>query len=233
MRRVGGVRVGWISKVVMAVSGTVVLGAAAAAQVARRAAERRYQGAVEARQQLELRFGEMLGTHEQVKSHLKREQEHSQELTQALAAMRSRLEEAVGRLTDETRQVRELQTRLASMQEQMDRLQGELAVALQTEWREPAKEGAEPVELERIVVSDARSPGLNGRVLSVHEQWNFVVIDLGWDTVKIGDLISILRDDQVLAKARVERVQEGVAAATVLPEWKSSDIRVNDLVKLL
>jgi len=227
------VSAGGTSKVLVAVTGVALLGGVGAEELARRAAERRYRQAQEGRQQLELQFGEVLATHEQVKTNLQREQQRSQELTQALGTMRSRLEEAVGRLTEETRQVRELQTRLTAMQQQMDSLQSELAVALQIDWPKPAAEQAEPVELQRIVVSDAGAAELNGRVLSVHEQWNFIVIDLGWDAVKIGDLVSIFRDEQLLAKARVERVQEGVAAATVLPEWKAVEIHVNDLVKLL
>ena len=89
------------------------------------------------------------------------------------------------------------------------------------------------VELERVLVSSDGASPLQGRVISVHPEWNFVVIDLGWDAVKIGDTISILRNEAVLAKAKVERVQEGVSAAAVLPEWDADGIEVNDRAQLL
>ena len=221
----------------VAVAGVALAGAAAGEHVSRRLIERRYHESVESRQKLELRFGEVLASHKQLESALKHEQEHSQELFGALGAMRGELEQSVGRLMEEARTVRELQVRLAAMQQQMDQLQGELAVTLQehqgaTPVRAPQRQSA-PVQLEKIVVSDAGTLGLQGRVLSIHRDWHFVVIDLGWDTVKIGDIASVFRDEQLLAKVRVDRVQEGICAATLLPEWESADIRVNDAVKVL
>ncbi|MBI2495770.1 MAG: hypothetical protein HYW10_04315 [Candidatus Omnitrophica bacterium] len=61
----------------------------------------------------------------------------------------------------------------------------------------------------------------------------FVIISLGWGAVRIGDTVSIFRNDRLLAHARVERVQESACAATVLPAWKAADIRANDLVHVL
>ena len=122
--------------------------------------------------------------------------------------------------------------RLSTTQQQMDQLQGELALALQSHsWA--AQEASGAVQLERVVVSDAGASNLNGRVVSVNKDWHFVVIDLGWDAVRIGDTVSIFRGEQLLAKARVDRVQEGICAATILPEWGTAEVHVNDLVKLL
>ena len=88
------------------------------------------------------------------------------------------------------------------------------------------------MQLERIVVSRTDA-GLHGRVLSIDKNWNFVVVDLGWSAVGIGDTLSIYREEQLLAKARVERVQEGICAASLLPEWSTAEIRVNDQVRAL
>ena len=224
--------------ILMAVLGMALAGAVVGEHVSRRLLEQRYHESVESRRQLELKFGEVLAVHTQLEGALKHEQEHSQALSGALAAMRSELEQSVGRLMEETRRARELQMRLAAMQQQMDQLQGELAVTLQEHQgsaapaRAPQPRSA-PVQLEKIVVSEAGSIGSQGRVLSVHRNWNFVVIDLGWDTVKIGDVASVFRNEQLLAKVRVDRVQEGICAASVLPEWESADIRANDFVRVL
>ncbi len=218
----------------MAVIGAVGLATAVAGEdLARRGAEGRYRHAVAERQQVELQYGEVLATHQKLQDSLAKEQGRSQELTDALGTLRGRLEEAVGRLTEETRHVQELQQRLAAMQEQMNQLQGELSLSLQHGGGPATGAPAASVELERILVRDAASGMQTGRVLSVHEAWQFIVIDLGWGVVKIGDTVSIFRDNQLLAKARIERVQEAVCAATLLPEWQAARVQVNDLVRLL
>lgn len=89
------------------------------------------------------------------------------------------------------------------------------------------------MQLERIIVGDAKTAGQQGRVVSVYPQWKFVIVDFGWDAVRIGDTVSIFSDEQLVAKARVERVQEGVSAATILSDWESMEIRVNDIARLL
>jgi len=213
--------------------GVIVIGVVVAEEGARRATQRRYREAVASRRQLELQFGEVLATHGQLKERLANEQQRSQALSDELLAMRGRLEETVGQLSEETRMVRQLQMRIASMQQHMDQLQGELALSLRAPPSRTSGQGGGQVQLERIVVSDASSPSLSGRVLSVHRNWNFVVVDLGWNTVRIGDVISIFRDEQLLAKARIDRVQEGASAATVLSEWEAADIRINDRVRIL
>lgn len=175
----------------------------------------------------------MLATHDQLKGDLAREQGRSQELSDTLAAARGKLDEMTARLSDENGNVRKLQARLAAMQGQMDRLQGELALTLQERQQAGGTEGPGPVQLERILVSGDASSGLHGRVLSVYQEWDFVVINLGWDVVRVGDTVSIVRGGQLLAKARVERVQEDLCAATVLPEWDAAAVNVNDAVQLL
>ena len=202
----------------------------------RRSIERRYWDIVENQRQLKRHYAVAITEHQQLNDDLTRERQRSQELSQALLEARVKVEEAVGRLTEEMRTVQELQGRLTAMHQHMDQLQGELVVALQSRDASgnavEAKHGAQ-VELDRIVVGQPGSPPLQGRVISVHPDWNFVVVSLGWDAVKIGEQVSIIRDDKVLAKARVERIQEGICAAAILPEWKITNINVNDVARAL
>ena len=215
-----------------AVIGTLVV-TAGAEHIGHRALWKRYQEAIASRQQLTLQFGEMLATHEQIKRQLSREQNRSQQLTQALTDTQAKLEDVSSRLAQQSKTVRELQVRLTSVHEQMDQLQGELAMTLEAKPSTASADRTAPVQLERIVVTDPTVPTLQGRVISVHKDWNFVVLDLGWNAVKIGETVSIFRNDQLLAKARIDRVQEGVCAATVLPEWQGAEIQTNDLVRVL
>ena len=220
-------------RALLAVLGVVVTVTAVGEHISRRMMERRDQQAIETRQQLERQFGGILATHQQLTSDLATERQRTQTLSDAIAAKSAELENAVGRLAEETQTVRELQVRLKVQEQQMAQLQGELATALQSAQAAASSTPAAAVELERIMVSSAGSPALQGRVVSVHPDWNFVIIDLGWDAVKIGDTVSIIRNEELLAKATVERVQEGVSAAAIMPEWEAAKIQVNDRVQLL
>lgn len=219
--------------VIIGIVATGLVGVIVAEHVIRRSVERRYQNLLGRQRQLEMEYAEMAATHHSLTTHLEEEQRRSQELAGALAATRAKLEETVGRLAEENRNAGELKMRLASVEEQMNQLQGELVAVLHDRANDQGAQPQQPIQLERVVVSSTGAPGVQGRIISVHQDWNFVIIELGWNAVRIGDTVLIVRDDQVLAQARIERVQEGVCAATVLPEWDTDDIRVNDLARLL
>ena len=220
------------SRIITGLISTVVLGGLGAEYWYGRTMTHRYQAAMEGRRRLELQYGEMLATHEQLKRELDHERQHARELSEAMASMHTQMDETVTRLSEETHKVQGLQGRLAAVQQQLEQLQGELAMVLQQGATESAK-SSNAVQLERIVVSDAGSSTLSGRIVSINQDWPFVIIDLGWDVVRIGDTVSIFRGDQLLAKARIDRVQESICAATILPEWNAAEIRINDLVRIL
>ena len=222
-----------VRRIVVAIVGMGLFGALIGEHVNRRDLERRYREAMDSRRQLAMQVGELTAGHQEIKRDLDSEQRRSRELSEALMSTRAQLEETVGRLTEETRSAGELKMRLAAVQRQMDQVQGELANALQERTTIAKPEPSTPVQLERIVVSSANASTLQGRVISVHQDWDFVVIDLGWNAVRIGETVSIFRNDRLLAKAKVERVQEEASAATVLPGWKATDIQPNDLVRIL
>ena len=220
--------------ILITVIGVGLLGGLIGEHLSHRRFERRYQEAVAVQRRVELQYREALATHGQLQRDLEHERQRAHELSDALASTRAQFEETVGRLAEETRSTSELKMRLASLQQQMEQLQGELAATLETRQKGASAEASPgPVRLERVVVSTAGAPGIQGRVLSVHQDWGFVVIDLGWNTVRVGDTVSIFRNNALLAKAKVERVQEGACAATLLPEWKAIEIRANDLVRVL
>lgn len=222
-----GARRGWLIALIMT-TGVAGVGE----HLARRILQRRYREVVESKRQLTLQVGEMRARTERAEASLQSEQRRSHELSQALIDTRGRLEEVSGRLAEEQRSVRDLTGRLAAMTRQMDQLQEELARNV-SEPRATAAADDSPVQLDRILVSSEDAALLQGRVVSVHPEWNFMVLDLGWTAVKAGEVVSIFRQEHLLAKARVERVQEGVCAATLLPEWRTVEIRVNDRVRIL
>ena len=219
------------SPVILAIAGAGLIGIAIGEHLNHRSAERRYREALESRHQLEQQVSGIVAAHDHLTQTLAQERQRSQALADSLASAQTQLEDTRGKFAEESRQVGELKLRLADVQQQLDRLQGELALLHQDAGA--AASAAKPVELERIVVSQAGADGWQGRVLSIDPQWNFIVVNLGWDTVKLGDTMSVFRNGQLLAKARVERVQENICAAAILPEWTTQEIHINDVVRVL
>ena len=220
-------------RALLAVLGIVVTMTAVGEHLGRRLIERRYRQALEGRQQLERQVSGVLTTHKQLTDDLAAQRQRTQALTNTVDEKSAELDKSIGRLAEEAQTIRGLQQRIKVQEQQMAQLQGELADALHLAQVAPGATSSAAVELERIMVSSDTSPALRGRVISVHPEWDFVVIDLGWDAVKIGDTVTIMRNEEFLAKAKVERVQEGVSAAAIMPEWDAENVRVNDRVKLL
>ncbi len=198
--------------------------------LARRGAERQAADAVTAHATLRAQVAAAFLDVEQLKSDLTLEHHRSAVLARQLSERSSALEQALARLLAEERTVERLTRQLASMGREIEALQSELAVAIEMR---PTGSGGEVVALDRVVVGAAGEAGPEGRVVSVHPEWRFVIVDLGWDQVRIGDLVAISRQDERLATARIERVQEDLAAATLLPDSDEVTIQVNDVARVL
>jgi len=85
-------------------------------------------------------------------------------------------------------------------------------------------------ELERIVVKT--TPVLVGRVLMVNREYDFIVADLGrGDNVKLGDVLSVYRNEKFIARVQVERLEENICAAAVLPGWQNVEFNESDEVR--
>ena len=88
------------------------------------------------------------------------------------------------------------------------------------------------IELEKIVIKNRRE--LNGKVLAYDKEHTFVVVDLGSEhDLKLGDVLSVYRDDKFIGRAQVEKLEEKTSAATILSPWKNVEFKENDMVKKL
>lgn len=89
-----------------------------------------------------------------------------------------------------------------------------------------------PIELEEIVIKT--SPELKGKILSYDREQTFVTIDLGnQSNLKLGDVLSVYRDDLFLGKVQVEKLEEETCAAVILNPWKNVEFKEDDMVKKL
>ncbi len=77
---------------------------------------------------------------------------------------------------------------------------------------------------------DLMVPGFQGRVVSVNEENNFVIVDLGEQSgIRLNDVISVYRDSKYIARLEVIQVRKDICAADIKEQW--SKINVGDTVK--
>lgn len=104
--------------------------------------------------------------------------------------------------------------------------------SLRTRMNKMLVHAAEEVDLGQIVVN--ATPSLEGKVILVNDQFQFVVIDLGSEKeLSVGTLLNVYRKDQLVGRIQVEQIREKAAACRILPEWSAQTIQENDQVKEL
>ncbi len=85
------------------------------------------------------------------------------------------------------------------------------------------------IELEKIVIKT--STGLKGKILSYDKDNNFVITDLGsQNNLKLGDILSVYRDDVFIGRVQIEKFEGISSAAVVLFPWKNVEFKENDVV---
>lgn len=142
---------------------------------------------------------------------------------------------------------KEIQTRDEQIKQTLDKLEKEIAARKEAEARvlaileekrvleakiQELSANPQGIELEKIVVKTM--PEIRGKVLSYDKENGFVVVNLGGtDNLKVGDTLSIYRNDKFIGKAQVEKIEEKTSAATILTPWKTIEYKENDIVKKL
>jgi len=94
-------------------------------------------------------------------------------------------------------------------------------------------------EAEKIIVKPSAfqpasetARSLEGKVLVVNRDFNFVVVNLGSkDGVKVGDQFSLWHEGKAVAKAQVEKIYDAMAAATLLTEELKGQVKEGDQVR--
>jgi len=100
---------------------------------------------------------------------------------------------------------------------------------LETKLRE-FTERPKTVALEKIVVKTA--PGLAGKVVMANKEHGFIVVNLGRaDNLGLGDILSVYRNGEFIGRAQIEKIEEKVSAAAILPEWQGAEFKENDEVR--
>ncbi len=143
---------------------------------------------------------------ERVETKLSAEEQLSRKLSGFLEVKTEELQQVVKRLEDEAHTVERLQGSLVQMQSQMNQLQAELVLAMRDRGelsrrvREQPRGGS--VELDKITVTGLRPKAIVGKIIQVNADWQFVVVDLGWDLLSVGDLLGVVAERRTVRGQR-------------------------------
>lgn len=139
-------------------------------------------------------------------------------------------------LTQQAAQFKDRQDKLLAQLTEVERAKGELEAKVLE-----LSQGS-TVELGKVVVKNS-DPGvappaiggaLQGQVIVVNREYDFIVVNLGKNHgLTIGQEFQIVRGEEVLGRAKVEKVYDELSAAAILPESKKDAIREGDLVKAI
>lgn len=184
----------------------------------------------------------------QISNTLKPIKNENEVLRQQLKSLNNRklnLERKIGDLQKEndgfTARLSEMETLLQEKILQIANWQSRVGSIGQTRQLKPEenKEAKEFVELSPIVVRpqpQAEAPGektdtsLQGAILAVNRDNNFVIIDLGEDKgIKMGDTFKVYRQENAIANVEVIQVRKTIAACDIKKE--TAPIKVGDIVK--
>lgn len=70
---------------------------------------------------------------------------------------------------------------------------------------------------------------LNGRILEVNKDYNFVIINLGKEEgVKKGMVFMVYREKKLLGKVEAEDVFQDMSSCNILPWFEKEEIKIDD-----
>lgn len=172
-----------------------------------------------------------------VEQNLEDEQRKNKELAERLTEEKRRKRAILAALNKKEKELNQERKRRLELQrvskENEDRLK--MVLRSRNELKEKLDElTVEPktIELKKIVVRPITS--LEGKILRVNREFEFVIIDLGkQDNLKVGTILAVYRAKEIIGKVRVEKLAEKVSGATILHQMSWYDISEGDTVREL
>ncbi len=158
------------------------------------------------------------------------------------------LEQDFGDINNKLVQLSKTQAEISALKSKLEDLSDELKMTQEDLQKEKhrvtqlqgatgsATTGPTGVQIQRPRVEeplkpvDVVSPTLEGKVLQVNKDWNFVILDLGYDKLKEGTDMLVAREEDFIARVKITKVLRKISIAEVLPELQTGGIKVDDRV---
>ncbi len=183
------------------------------------------------------------------KDDLKRTTDELNQTKQELARTRQELEDTRRQIAGVRQRIAEKEAELASVEREIGARQekiGELNRAIEQNKEQIAKLDNDKADLKdevrRLELELARylndpnivkqmPRGLNGNIVAVNTEWNFVVLDIGSREGLVKDAYMLVhRGDQLIGKVRITQAAEHMAIADIENEWAVSPMEEGDRV---
>ena len=159
-----------------------------------------------------------------------------------LSSTKIALEKSIVRLQEDRAGIeRKLQETESVIRNRIDEI-WRIKDSLENSFHSSQTTNANEVELPPIVVSssmtagddgmaaDGTAPGFNGNVVSINDENNFVIVDIGQeDGLRLGDTMNVYRGAEYIAALEVIQVRKDIAAADI--KNKVAKIAVGDVVR--
>jgi chromosome segregation ATPase len=149
-----------------------------------------------------------------------------------------KINEQLGGYVLAKREVAQLGEKVDKLEDDLDRAQKELTttqdqLAKATTRIEQLMRDA-GIEVEGVPTNFTGDPtvAIKGKVLSVDNEYNYVIVDLGARYVDDNTELLVARDDKLVARIRVAKVLSRISVADILPSAMQGTVQADDLVIL-
>lgn len=172
-----------------------------------------------------------------VETKLEEEKRRAKILAKELAEEKQRRQIISARLDEAEEQLKGERKHRAELEKNLEEMEGELSLArkakdeIEAKFKEIQTRSTKVVNLGKIVV--AAKAALKGKVLVVNREFEFIVVNLGSkDNLEMGAVLAVYRENNLIGRAKVEKVYENMSAATILHELRWDEISEGDIVKV-
>lgn len=195
--------------------------------------EKELQKSKESVSMLKLRLDENKTQLDTLSVDLQRERTAKEQAEAKMEKLRIELEQQKGLKSDLEKKFNQAQDKIQNLQAQLKELESK-KVELETKIKDLETQSKSAVELGEIIVSpedtvsareskspaekdpSKKTPGLSleGKVLVINKDYNFLVINLGSkDGVDLDDIFSVYHDNKYIGDVKVEEVHDAMSAA--------------------
>jgi hypothetical protein len=150
---------------------------------------------------------------DQLNAQLEQQKKSNSDLESAIAQSQDKLAKLQADLGDLQSKKTALEARIKELEQAQKVELGQIVVNPDGSTQQPAEQAAAAGEPQDKPAASA-SPVLEGKVLVVNKEYNFVVTSLGSkDGIKIGDMFSIYRGNDYIGDVKIEKIHDSMSAA--------------------
>lgn len=195
--------------------------------------------------ELEATAGSLQSTNESLEASLKSQEETVRALTEKNEALLKDREALMEDNLEKSQNVTDLEKKVAELEAGKRELAQRLQ-AIESKKSEESRAPKPPVrsayelrydtappvnkaKLGKVLVQ--KSSGRSAQVQHVNEVYRFVILNAGSrEGLRNGSVVNIIRGEEIIAKAVVEKLKQDLSAAVLLPEWSREPVQVGDFI---